>query len=177
MTIFNTNLQTNKPLSLALLALITMLLMLLSRVNSTDYSISFTINNFDVDHDGLVLEGDATTNTSDKVLQLTEASNLFNVSRARALYYAPVRLWKSSEEVASFETNLTFLISSLPYDPRSPPADGFTFTFFIASPTIPSGDFGKLLGLFPNGNALTNSSKEIIDFEEAESNKSTVKAT
>ncbi|TKY51612.1 Concanavalin-A protein [Spatholobus suberectus] len=124
--------------------------MLLNGANSAK-TLSFTFNKFFSDQEDLILQGNATTGTESS-LQLTAAEG---GRVGRALYYAPVRLWESSAVVASFQTTFTFAITS---SPGSSPADGLAF--FIASPdtTIPPNSDGKLLGLFPNTNALKNSS-------------------
>ncbi|TKY51610.1 Agglutinin-2 protein [Spatholobus suberectus] len=150
MTIFNTNLvPTSKPISLfPLLAFTTVFLMLLNRVNSAD-SLSFSFNEFTVDEEDLILQGDATTGSRDNVLQLTKLDDDGNPGRSsvgRALYYAPVRLRKSSELESGFETTFTFKISS------SDPTPGDGLAFFIASPntTIPPDSAGNMSPLTPS---------------------------
>nr|Q39529.1 RecName: Full=Agglutinin-2; AltName: Full=Agglutinin II; AltName: Full=ClAII; AltName: Full=LecClAII; Flags: Precursor [Cladrastis kentukea]AAC49137.1 lectin precursor [Cladrastis kentukea] len=165
MAISNTNLlQTKKPISLPLLAFITLFLMLLNRVNSSD-SLSFTFDNFRPDQRDLILQGDAKISSGGDSLQLTKTDTSGKPVRGsvgRALYYTPLHLWDSStNRLASFQTTFTFVLSS----PTNNPGDGIAF--FIAPPetTIPPGSSGGLLGLFSPDNALNNSLNQIVAVE------------
>nr|Q39528.1 RecName: Full=Agglutinin-1; AltName: Full=Agglutinin I; AltName: Full=ClAI; AltName: Full=LecClAI; Contains: RecName: Full=Agglutinin-1 subunit A; Contains: RecName: Full=Agglutinin-1 subunit B; Flags: Precursor [Cladrastis kentukea]AAC49136.1 lectin precursor [Cladrastis kentukea] len=171
MTISNTNfLETKKPLSLPLLAFITIYLMLLHRVNSSD-SLSFTFNNFPPNSEDLIFQKDASI-SSNETLELTRISSSgqpATSSVGRALYYTPVRLWdKSTGRLASFKTTFSFAITS----PTQDPGDGFAF--FIAPPDTTPGYGGGLLGLFNgfnlrnssnNGVAVNNQSAQIVAVE------------
>nr|AAB51457.1 lectin precursor [Styphnolobium japonicum] len=163
MAISNTNfLQTKKPLFLPILAFITIFLMLLNRVNSSD-SLSFTYENFQPNPEDLILQRDASI-TSNETLLLTRTSNgkPQKGSVGRALYYAPVRLWdKSTGRLASFETSFSFVITS----PTTDPGDGIAF--FIAPPDTTPGYTGGLLGLFNSSTVQSNSSDHGVAFHNS----------
>ncbi|CAJ1977062.1 unnamed protein product [Sphenostylis stenocarpa] len=161
----------NKPSFLIpLLAFVTMLFMFPNKVKSAQ-SVSFTFTKFDSDQKDLIFQGHATS--SNNVIQLTKLDsngNPMTSSVGRVLYSAPLRLWESSTVVSTFETTFTFQIST-PY--TSPPGDGLAFFLAPYDTVIPPNSAGNLLGLFPNLNALRNSttSKETtIDVNAASNN-------
>ncbi|KAL2995567.1 hypothetical protein AAZX31_10G222900 [Glycine max] len=117
--------------------------MLPNKVNSA-HSVSFTFNKLGGDQKDLIFQGDATSNNN--VLQLTKLDNKGNPvsgSVGRVLYSAPLRLYESST-LLEFPSSL--------HDSTIPPHSG-----------------GRLLGLFPDSNALKNSSSSnnetAIDFK------------
>jgi len=164
---------SNKPsLLIPLLAFVTMFFIFPSKVKSAQ-SLSFTFTKFGSDQKDLIFQGDATSDNN--VLQLTKLDSRQNPLSGRVgrvLFSVPLHLWENSAVLSSFETTITFQIST-PY--TSPPADGLAFFLAPHDTVIPPHSGGKLLGLFSNLNLFKNSStsqnQTFADFKAVSSNQ------
>ncbi|PNX81563.1 lectin [Trifolium pratense] len=134
---------SNKYFSITLPVILTFLILLFNKVNSTtEEFISFDIPKFVTDQKNLIFQGSANTTSTGK-LQLTKATKN---SIGRALYSAPIHIWDSKTgNTAHFETSFTFTITA----PSSTNiADGFAF--FIAPIDTQPQNIGRagFLGVF-----------------------------
>nr|AUD40029.1 lectin [Sophora flavescens] len=153
--------SNSKPTKVLLATFITLFLLLLNNVNSSD-DLSFNFNKFVPNETDVLFQGDASV-SSTGVLQVTKVENgkpkPYSVGRAR--YAAPVHIWENTTgRVASFSTSFSFVVKA---PGATETSDGLAF--FLAPPDsqIPSGRVSKYLGLFDNPNY--NSSNQIVAVE------------
>ncbi|OIW19332.1 hypothetical protein TanjilG_16846 [Lupinus angustifolius] len=153
-----------KPFFLPLILFFTTIfLMLLNRVNSSD-ALSFSYNDFDLDEQNLIFQGDAHI-TSGNVLQLTKTDSKGAPQRntvGRVLFSSPMRLYiKGADRVSDFESNINFVLTK----PSTKPADGLAFFIAPIKSTIPKHSNGGYLGLFDQTTAFDSTANPVVAVE------------